>query len=300
VPSFLQRIIRNGARPIPVAPRARRQPPAIALEGDHVVEPDAPPRVPPREQASSPPPSYASCTMWSERIAENPPSDEIEVRLPQSTGTFQLAAPPPGARPAGAMQTSAEHETVFRARPRELPDAKQPSGEAHPRPTLRQDAETELEAGSRQLEAVVAWVEPQPAPRTEVRQSIVRPSDRPADARPVGRTAIGRADAAIPPSAETPTTRPDRTRARETSVRVPSAVPAPPATTPLEPNARERSSAPAAADRLPRGARLTVNHLNVQIVNEDRSSRKEPPKPKTPSPSREPWGTFERRHLRVP
>jgi len=45
---------------------------------------------------------------------------------------------------------------------------------------------------------------------------------------------------------------------------------------------------------------LTVNHLNVQVINEERHSRKEPPRPPAPTIPREDWGRFERRHLRVP
>jgi hypothetical protein len=197
------------------------------------------------------------------------------------------------------MQTIAEDATVFRAHPRRLPDAKPAAGDVHHEGTARQDAEPASAGISRQLQAVVAWIESEPAaPRVDVRQVNVRWPDAPADTRPVERGTIG--GAAGPASGAPQPVRPDRARALEAPVHAAPAIPAPTASAMREASVRERLSPPTAADREPRGSRLTVNHLNLQIVNEDRSTRKEPPHPRTPSPPREAWGRFERRHLRVP
>jgi hypothetical protein len=65
----------------------------------------------------------------------------------------------------------------------------------------------------------------------------------------------------------------------------------------------ERAAAAPAARREAAGARLTVNHLNVQVVNEEHGARKQAPareKEKPPAPSSpDDWGRWERRHMRI-
>jgi hypothetical protein len=370
VPGFLQRIIRSGTRPVPAAPRPRRQPPTIALEVNHVTEPEPSAKAEPQDAAPAP----ARSPVPQESVAERQPvSDRTEVRPPRPeppprkqensattpqpsadlrsgstavhaaaierpgpqapddatfmaprrptavrTGTpVPAATPAPAETPAHAetllpkasippangprttKEPTVEGETVFRARPRKIPESASAPGEERPTSAPKKEVATEPAGASQHLQAVVSWIESsvseEPAARrVDLRAAIAPRPDTPTDAKPDGRDGDG---AAGPSPRQPKPAQPNLERAVEAPTQA-----APEVRTPAkhETGVRENAAPPAAAERQPAGSRLTVNHLNVQIVNEDRSSRKEPPRTRKLSPPREEWGKFERRHLRVP
>jgi hypothetical protein len=153
-----------------------------------------------------------------------------------------------------------------------------------------------------QLREVIAWVQQEP-PDTGPERAIAGPPEP------------------APPAAE-------RVREKIELREQPVWTPAPPAPAfedvsprseaqpaPVKPTVlevRPASSRPSVLERLPAAATrsaepvargLTVNHLNVQVVNEDRHRKQEKHPPKLPSAAavpRDDWGRFGRQYLRLP
>jgi hypothetical protein len=133
----------------------------------------------------------------------------------------------------------------------------------------------------------VLWIETTPAapisapnpPRLEVTTSSAPPPVRgqPAEARGAERTAVPRG----PP---TEAAKSPQAKAAQDARSAP---------------ADARKSAPARRD--PAGAQLTINSLNVQLVNEERPARQPPRRERISAPSQpDDWARFARQHLRVP
>jgi hypothetical protein len=372
MPRFLQRIIRDGARPVPAAPRVHlpvleleldaRAQPHVAL-GAHSADVQVP--ISPVRPASPTLPATVSERPSARRPAEAKPGERSPGRpAPRQDAPPPRAAPlpaPPPAKPKksavksavqdhgetfvaprrrvappasasapmqppqpppppvqvlrpmlpSATSSAAESVTVFfRPGPKLAPDTDGPPGhEAAANAPLTTDVERlQSNATSRELRDVIAWIDAEtseatvpettrvetmrveshePTPRRDdsatrsieqppmVRDAAVRaPPNQPQPGRPVSSIRSGQAEAAPDIGASVTRGTGDR----------------------------ERIGSPPAARREPLGPRLTVNHLNVQVVNESTPARKEPTRPSVSRSSlpREDWGRFERRHLRVP
>jgi hypothetical protein len=213
--------------------------------------------------------------------------------------------PNTGPTPPSASNFIPETETVFR-----VPRPKPPQS---PRREPERAAETRaakemppLSRISKQLQDVVAWIgsgqseDPEPVPpRPEVRDGNAPRDDAPAGAERVAETIIVRDPSAPAPLSEPPPGGPVQSSRMEPE---PPAGPATPAVTVRQLDGGQRTGRHAAAKWAEAGPRLTVNHLNVQLINEDRRTSKEPARAETARASvpRGDWARYERRHMRVP
>lgn len=357
MPRFLQRIIRDGSRPVPSAPRARLQPPVLELDLDATARPrqpaaqsaqaqvPAPPArpAPPALPATVPrrPPAREPTEATSAERSPGGPAPMPDTTLPRAAGVpaappgqpeksaaqdrgdafmaprrrvvppapaeVPITLPPQAPRPVLPSATRlAESETIFRRPvPSVAPETgRPPRDEAAADAPRRSGDEPSRSAGtSREIRDAIAWIEAG-TPEATVPETMHVESPEPTarrDDRTISSTEqppIVREVTVLPPS-DQPRPGPPDTSPRPGRSEAASDIGRSAAGRTVD---RERIDFPPAARREPPGARVTVNHLNVQVVNESSPPRKEPAQSSVvrPSAPQEDWGRFERRHLRVP
>jgi hypothetical protein len=221
--------------------------------------------------------------------------------LPAEPISPNTLSPPPL-----ATNFISETETVFRVPSPKPPQSthREPVGAAETRAANEKPPVASI---SQQLRDAIYWIESgQPAdsepvrPRPGVREDITQRHDAAAGAERAAETIIVRDPSPPAPSGEP---RPVGAVQFSRMEPEPSAGPSTPALTVREVvDYAQRSGRPPAAKRTEAGPRLTVNHLNVQVINEARRASKEPARAETvrAAAPREDWARYERRHMRVP
>lgn len=335
--SFLTRVLRSGMLPIPAAPRPRSQPPLLALEVNRVAAANAteapkrqaPSPLPSRENDAAQSPDRVAASIRGEPQAPINPSRALEtprvLPSPPAEPDERLQPGPPAARPAlqsfpsvrevptfvvpsgltplrplldlPQRPASAEAPTTFSARRMSEAIGAAPLDEgasAGPSIPMRDDAAPAAQDRSKGAREAL---------RDDTAQAEMRPSMPMAAPAPLLRVEVTSvratppvhaqgSEARDPVQAPAPRTSPEREAARS-----PQAQAAPD----VRPSALPGGRTPAPARRDAAGAHLTVNTLNVQVVNEERPTRK-PPRSERASAPRPPedWARFGRQHLRIP
>jgi hypothetical protein len=361
MPGFLQRIIRSGTRPVPLAPRPGWQAPVLGLELTDMIEPKPSPQPQRSDAQLGPTPLHPHSSNRADTDSVQAAPDRVEMQSAEARSKRPVpiqttASPVSGALPSSpaeppsqtvfpqgnaedfvvprrhastpvaggrrvlpaepispntgspsplAINFISENETVFRVPSPKPPQSthREPVGAAE---TRAANEKPPVAIIAQQFQDVISWIEsgqladPEPVPpRPEVRDHIVPHHDATVGAERAAETIIVQDPSAPAPSSEPRPARPVQSSRME---REPPAGAATAALTVRELDYGHRTGPPAAAKRAETGPRLTVNHLNVQLINEDRRASKEPARAETARASvpRADWARYERRHMRVP